>query len=50
MAFPFVPGDRVRHHIYGKGVILSLGYKCATVRFLNGIHSTVTSENLTVDN
>jgi hypothetical protein len=50
MAFPFVKGDRVRHHVFGRGVILSCGYRCATVRFVNGVETSITTENLTVDN
>jgi len=50
MAFPFVKGDRVQHLFYGRGTIISFGYKCATVRFTQGIETTVLSENLTLDN
>ena len=50
MAFPFFKGERVRHHLYGKGIIISFGHGCATVKFANGIHTTVGTENLTLDN
>ena len=49
MAFPFVKGDRVRHHHYGRGVILSCGYMCADVRFINGLQTTIVTENLSLD-
>jgi len=49
MAFPFFKGERVRHNLYGRGIILSFGYRCATVQFMNGIHLTVGTDNLTLD-
>lgn len=48
MAFPFVKGDKVRHHHYGLGIIFSCGYMCADVRFANGLQTTVVTENLTL--
>lgn len=42
----FFKGDRVRHHLYGVGTILSLGYRQATVRFGNGIQLDVTTDNI----
>lgn len=49
MGFPFVKGDRVRHHIFGRGVILSLGHRCATVRFVVGIETSITTDNLELE-
>ena len=42
----FLIGDTVRHHIYGVGEVLSLGYKCATIQFANGIWTTCGTDNL----
>ena len=39
-------GDTVRHHLYGVGCVVDIGYCQATVRFLNGIHTTITTANL----
>ena len=39
-------GDTVRHHLYGVGRVVGIGYRQATVRFHNGIHSSITTDNL----
>ena len=42
----FLKGDRVRHDLYGTGIVLSLGYRQARVRFGNGLELDVTTDNL----
>ncbi len=41
-------GDTVRHHLYGVGEILSVGYACALVQFTNGIETTCGTDSLTL--
>ena len=42
----FIAHDIVKHHLYGVGRVLSTGYKCATVRFTNGIETTCGTDSL----
>jgi hypothetical protein len=44
----FLIGDAVRHHIYGEGEVLSVGYYTATVRFLCGVEIACCTDNITL--
>lgn len=42
----FTAHDIVKHHLYGVGRVLSTGYRCALVRFRNGMELMCWDENL----
>lgn len=47
--FPFMLNDKVRHHLYGIGTIVSIGHRQASVRFRNGIICDITTDNLVLE-
>lgn len=42
-------GDMVRHNLYGVGRVTAVGYRCAYVRFRNGLSLSCVDELLTLE-